>query len=75
MIRLFKKKQLENTEYLDNSIEYLISNDDYYYFVELGFIDDNVKGPHDENKCFINYIIQTSPFNYTPQRMDARLID
>jgi hypothetical protein len=75
LIKLFKKKDLENKKFLDTSIEYLINHDDYYYFVELSFIDSDVKGPHDENKCFINYIIQTSPHNYSPQRINARWIN
>lgn len=75
MIKLFNRKQVQNKLFLDNSIEYLILYDDYYYFVELSYIDTFAKGPHDENKCFINYILQTSPHNYSPQRMIARLIE
>jgi len=75
LIKLFRKKELENKIFLDNSIEYLILQDDYYYFVELGFIDSTIKGPHDESKCFINYIKETSVFNYSPDKFQARWID
>ncbi len=71
----FKKDTVQNKIFLDHSIEYLILNDDYYYFVELSFIDTFARKPHDESRCFITYIKETSNFNYSPTRMIARLID